>query len=438
MKTLRTRPGQTLVLALLLMVIAAIIVPLMVMRGQNESKWTIKQARSTTAYHLAEAGQDRAIWYLVQSQTNWQNALSGTAISGYAGDMQYSDVSGGLYTISFSSGPSTSQVTALTKGRDNSTNEFRTIKAVYSGSAFQSGFVAAGEIEYEENFTVHWGQVTSFTSIDLDNASAPRFPIRDSKGAVDPWKTNPTPPTSNPAYNYVAYDQTLTTPPQIDFDYYRAKAKATRMPEPNKDGDRTSQWAGTGYFDGPSGKEVNFKSYNFNCSTCVVFIESSKAKITDTGAARGLMHLEGFIVYTNNIHIHANGADPYTVDVPTDAWKQYTAGTPIDPDGPDTAATGEYPGDGGYHTVTPTYTMPNALYDGAGNNGVAFHGFLYSNSFDCSGGNNILVGQFNVGLDETEINTMTIYYDPAVAQNVHYAKNPITRVSWDEIKSTWP
>lgn len=444
MPAFKTRKGQTLVIALLLMVIAAILVPIMVKRGQNESKWTMKQARTTTAYHLAEAGQDRAIWYLVQAQTNWMTALSGTPITNYNGDTQYSDVAGGLYNIKITSGPLAYQVTVLTKGRDTSTNEVRAIRGVYSGAALLSGMVAQGTFNYENTFTVYWGQVVSYTSINQTAGSPPYHPVKVSKGAVVPWDSNPTAPNADTTKNYTAYSQSLTVPPQVDFDYYRAKAKATRAPNPatvlcgksaGSNGGQTAGWVGTGYFDGTG--EAKFSNYIFDCSTCVFFFESGKVKTDKCGASKDYLNLEALIVYTQNIHIHANGANPYTVNVPTDAWKQYTAGTPVNPYTPDTAALDQYPGDGGLNVVRPTYTIPNATFDGTGT-GMAFRGFLYTYKFDCGGGINSQVGQMQVGPGGTDVTTMYIYFDPTIAANVRYVKSQISRESWDEIKTTWP
>ncbi len=422
--------------------VSLILIPVLVMYIQNEARWTLKETRSNVAYHLAEAGADRAIWYVLQSSANWTAASSGIAISGYNGDSQYSDLSGGLYTIRITSGPLSDQITVVSKGRDNSTKELRTIKGVYSGAALASGLGVSGSIDYQPNFSVHWGEVISYNDINLPNASAPYYPARRSKGSVDPWDTSVNPPNSDSSKNYIAFDTTLTTPPEIDFDYYRQKAKNTLAPDPGavgggSNGGQSAGYRGTGYFDGAS--EVKFKSYNFECSTCVFFVESDDAKLEDTAASRGFMHIEALIIQSGNLHIHSNGKNPYTVSVPTDAWKQYTGGTSINPNGPaDTAALDEYPGDGGYHLVKVSHTLPNATFDGAGNTGVAFHGFIYTNSFNCSGGNNILVGRLGVGSGGTSINTMNIYYDPAAASGVHYSKSPINRISWDEIVSTWP
>ena len=430
--------GQTLAIAVMLVTVALILVPLLVMYVQNEAKWTVKQARSNTAYHLAEAGQDRAVFFLVQSTANWAAAIAGTPSAGYNGDVQYSDIAGGLYTIRITSGPLSYQATVTVKGRDTSSSEVRTVKAIYSGAALMSGWIAQGAMDYQATFTMYWGQVTSYTSI-AQTASPPYHPIKVSKGAITPWDSSPTPPNSDTTKNYLAYDPSLTDPPTPDFAYYRTKAKATSAPNPalvggGTNGGQTAPWLGTGYFDGTG--EARFKNYTFNCSTCVFFFENGKAKTEGTGYLR----LEGMLIVAPNmgIHIHAAGANPYVLSVPTDSWKQYTAGTVTTPNTPDSAATNQYPGDGGLNAVSPTYSIPTVAFDGVGNTGMAYHGFLYAYKFDCNGGVNSNVGTFLIGPGGASISTMIIYFDPTVAGNVHYTKSQIARASWDEILSTWP
>lgn len=432
------RQGQTLVVAILLAAVALILVPLLVMRVQNEAKWTLKQARSGTAYHLAEAGQDRAVFLLVQSTSHWAAAIAGTPIAGYDGGTQYSDVAGGLYTVKISSGPLAYQATVLTKGRDLSTKEARTVKAIYSGAALLSGWISRGSVDYQSSFTVFWGQVTSYTSI-IQPASPPYHPLKVSKGAVTPWDSSAAPPNTDSSKNYSAYDASLTDPPVPDFAYYRTKAKATTAPNPalvggGSNGGQSATWLGTGYFDGTG--EAKFKNYIFNCSTCVFFFENGKARNEGTGYLR----LEAWLVIAPNmgIHIHATGANPYVLSVPTATWKQYTAGTKVNPNTPDGTALAEYPGDGGLNQVSATYSIPTAAFDGPTNTGMAFHGFLYSYKFDCNGGDNSNVGTFLIGPGGSSITTMIIYFDPAVAGNVHYAKSQISRASWDEIAASWP
>ena len=98
-------PGQILVIVLLGLVVLTILVPALVYYVQNEAKWTIKERKKTTAFHLAEAGIDRGIWKVKESTSTFTLASTGVAINGYKFDNEYSDINGGLYRITFSSGP---------------------------------------------------------------------------------------------------------------------------------------------------------------------------------------------------------------------------------------------------------------------------------------------------------------------------------------------
>lgn len=495
------REGQTLVIAILMLMVALIMIPYLVIKTQNEGKWTVKEARTTTAYHLAEAGQDRAVWYLAASTANWSNALNGVAITGYQGDVQYSDVSGGLYDINFSSGPAAYEITVVTKGRDSSTKEVRSIKAVYAGAAMSSGLITEGSFGLNPSFYVWWGQITAYGPITQQTGSSygwgsvkttaytgckngsalngvdeiPYYPYKDSASEVSPWDTSPTPPNSSTTENYTAYDTTLPSLPTINFDYYRSLAQNTVIPTPyDQDGKistgaRNSQWAGTGYFDGAgqgganaatggdnctgtSGNELNWYNYSFNCSTCVIFFENDNLMLCAGSKASPLI-LDALILYQGNLHLHSTG-EVYNLTPPSNAWEQYTAGTYGNPEGPgDSASSDEYPGDCGLHTTCSTYTVPNGShtattftappFDNCGNTGLAFRGFLYVDEFNCAEGLNVISGQVYVGPDGTSIGTgddvaHIIYYDPTIASAVQFVRPPLTRESWTEQVTTWP
>lgn len=475
--------GQTLVVAIMLMMMALILVPYLVMKVQNEGRWTVKESRTTAAYHLAEAGQDRAVWNLVSSTQAWQSAVSGSPAAGYAGDVQYADVAGGLYTITIDSGPTSNDVTVTTKGRDKSTQEVRSIVAVYSGATMQSGLLTQGTFGFNSNFYVYWGQITSYSNITVAKGNTAftgctkgtpfntsvggvsttlYYPYKDAASSISPWKTSPTPPTTDTTMNYKAYDKNLPAMPEIDFDYYRVLAQNSKVPVPKnakgtvQDGGRNAKWAGTGYFDG-SGTSLTWQNYTVNCATCVIFNENDDLYI-GAGAgstATGYMLVNALILYKGNLHAHSDGIYAYNLAPPTNAWQQFTAGTFINPNGPgDTAASNEYPGDCGLHTTCATYTVPNSShtwknlsytappFDQCENTGLAFHGFLYTYSFNCAAGNNTLSGQIFIGPGGTDIGTgnvtHVIYYDPTVASSVRYVRPPLTRVSWNERLSSWP
>ena len=82
-----SRRGQmaiTMVISVLLLLLIAI--PMMDTYVKNEAKWTVKERKSTLAFHLAEAGLDRAVWRLNEKSTNWDDAALGTVFTGYNND----------------------------------------------------------------------------------------------------------------------------------------------------------------------------------------------------------------------------------------------------------------------------------------------------------------------------------------------------------------
>ena len=482
--------GQTLVIAILIITMALILVPYLVMKVQNEGRWSVKEARTTASYHLAEAGQDRAVWQLVSSTQSWQNAVLGSPTSGYAGDVQYTDVSGGLYDINITSGPLINQVTVVTKGRDDSSKEVRSVKAVYAGAALQSGLITQGTFGINPNFFVYWGQITAYDAITQTTGSGgghgsspttaftgcdshgnptggvdviPYYPYKDSVSSISPWDTTPNPPNSDATKNYTAYDTKLPAMPVVDFNYYRGLAKNSLVPIPKDgsgtlaDGGRSAAWVGTGYFDG-SGHSLNWDGYKINCSTCVIFDENDEIYLTGNDSPptnAGYVIVNAMILFGGNFHIHSDGIYAYNLTPPSNAWQQYTAGTYVNPTGPgDTSASNEYPGDCGLHTACATYTVPNSshsaaavytspTFDQCGNTGLSFRGFLYINSFNCALGHNVLSGQVYIGPGGTDIGTgngvtHVIYYDSSIAASVRYSRPPLTRISWTEQVAGWP
>src|SRR5437016_5464231 len=136
----RTRPtgpedGQILALVLIILMIMCTLVPLMVFFVMKESTWTAKQAENTRAFHMSEAGIEKGYLELSLSTQTWVTLMLGGAsapITNYHFDKEFTDVDGGSYKISITSGPQAQQATVYAVGRDNLKRELRAIKAVYS------------------------------------------------------------------------------------------------------------------------------------------------------------------------------------------------------------------------------------------------------------------------------------------------------------------
>src|SRR5262245_45904125 len=117
--------GQVLAGVILLVSLLLIIVPAMVAWVRQDTKMSVKDRKTTAAFNLAEAGLDRAYWKLKSSTSTWADARAGLGIAGYKFDQVYTDVSGGAYRISITSGPNPDQVTVIAEGRDTQGGEKR-------------------------------------------------------------------------------------------------------------------------------------------------------------------------------------------------------------------------------------------------------------------------------------------------------------------------
>jgi len=105
-------PGVLMILMLLL-----VFIPAFVWFIQKDTKATVAEVKKDKSLHLAEIGQDRGAWKLRESDTIWNNALGGTAVSNYDGTTEFTEVAGGRYKIQFSAGPGPGEVTVLSKGK---------------------------------------------------------------------------------------------------------------------------------------------------------------------------------------------------------------------------------------------------------------------------------------------------------------------------------
>jgi Tfp pilus assembly protein PilX len=83
------RKGQTLIVVLGILVIFMIFIPAIVYMTRQEALWTVKQKRTTAAFHAAEAGIDRAMWKLRENSTNWESVMAGGHFYGYMGLTPY-------------------------------------------------------------------------------------------------------------------------------------------------------------------------------------------------------------------------------------------------------------------------------------------------------------------------------------------------------------
>jgi hypothetical protein len=413
--------GYVLAGAILVLAVLAILIPSILLLTQKDAKDSVAIDLKTKAFQLAEAGQDRGIWKLRESDTTWANAVAGTIISGYHDDVVYADVNGGTYKIKFVAGPAPGQVTVISKGKATNSTDVRAISGIYSKGVVSGALSVVGGLDWKPNLHVEWGPVVAYNSIT--STPSDRYPRKYSAGSISGYDTDPTAPNgAMPGENWSAYDYasyySLGAAPTIDLDSYRALAKKSCVP-PLKKATGNSAAAhlvttcDTGYYtedasiDKPGGGSSD---YTFTCSTCVIFIEGTiKSFPNDSWLdVRALLA-------TGDVDFNAKNTT-YLADIPSTAQDEYRYAP---------TATAYWAGKG--WTNGGTYSIANC----------GMHGFLYSGGdLKNAGGNTILVGALFIA-GALSANTTTIYYDSAVANNVLFQTSTISRISWDEIRLAW-
>ncbi len=426
---MKKRNGFALATIVLALTLLAILVPTLIKLMQKDSKDAQGNAKKTTAFQLAEAGQDRGAWKLRESDTIWSQAIAGTAISGYNNDVTYTDVDGGQYKILFTAGPLSGQVTVTSKGLTTNTTDVRAIRGIYSKGTVAGALSVVGGLNWKPNLNVEWGPVVAYNSITSTPAN--RYPRKYSAGGISGYDTDPTSPNgAMPGDNWSTYDYAsyynLGTAPTIDLNSYRALALNSCVPPLRKgSGSGAAEHAlgpngcDSGYYrTNPSSGAVNVKidvasgggNYTLTCATCVIFTEGAVTSFPNNS----WLNVRA-LVAVGDVDFNAKNTT-FVATVPATAQNEYqysTAGT--------TYWTSKGWTNGG------TYSIANC----------GMHGFLYTGGdLQNAGGNSIIVGALFVNGSLT-VNTTTVYYDSAVGNNILYQSATISRASWDEIRTTW-
>lgn len=454
----------------MLLLVMCILVPLMVSSAQRESVWTAKQAKDTKAFHLAEAGQEKAFLAVSLSSSVWQKIQGGGAgalIPGFHFDQAYSDVPGGTYTISITSGPAANQATIISVGRDSLKHELRTLKTVYSVTSIaSSASVYAGQVKFTNTGNAILGPIMSTTqgggsgTFNITNGSmcSPQIwavssitsSINKCSSCVPAYSGDARCTTSNfsapasPCTDGVSYWAFNCSPglpaiPQLDLASYKALAQADHCTESGQPAGASP--AGSCYW--PPGANPSW-SHNPNCvftSSHTYYVDSAPGwnfNLSDSCCFYGT-----FLVPNGNFSDSSGGACPaYTIPdwlspggIDPNAWKQYQL--------VDSGASSEYYGDAGYQSVSASFQFAapggTQMKDGT-TDVIAFRGLVYAGgTFQISNSANVhgIVMAPN-GL-ATITNTGGVYYDADTSKNVKWLNAHPTRVWWQEVAyGAWP
>ncbi|MFA5779961.1 MAG: hypothetical protein WC947_07470 [Elusimicrobiota bacterium] len=428
------KKGQVVVIMLIIAMIIGIVIPGLVFLTQHEAKWTVKEVKSTRAFHLAEAGLDRGVYKLNETGI-WDDVIEGTHITNYYGDKEYSDIEGGSYKIKLSTGAEEDEVIITASGKDSATAECRTIQAVYYKSPGVTGALNASGITAGGNFKIHWGPVYSIGAIVLSGSADNGFPRKYAAGQItcvgggghdhdDPTAGAPTsgPTGVNDEYQEWHDQREDITLPEIDFDKYKADAQAYETAS-GYDVYRDTSVATTTF----SGAYVGGGSsgiYDDIADTFTTYYIENAATLTQCNL-KGVIICKGNMTFGTSNKGTARSATPHA-----DAWKEYWNNTAEASGwgGPDSTDTGEYPGDSGLHSSSTSFNMGN----------TAMRGFIYVGGIADCGSSPSIYGSVICAGSVAGTGSPVIYYDKTCAENIEVTSTGRpTRQSWKELPPQW-
>ena len=479
--------GQVLPLVMLSLVVLSLIIVGLVSWIQTDTKWSVKEQKSTSAINIAEAAVDRGVWKLQSTTATFAAASAGTVIANYNFDKTFTDIPGGTYRIKFTAGPAARQVTVTAEGRDNSTNEVRAISAVYLNQTVYSAMMSGGGVSWSQGLGIYWGPIISQGDIILmdDNVARRYFPRKYAKGVV----------TTGPAVSAVYQNRDnngLETPntdnvewwsdypgvpnvPVLDFVSLRSSAAASgtlnvygcgcaAIPQYTVNGTAVGGWdvraAGECTNPNPAAPaDVAPHNTHFGNSTnfyAARGLDPSKdyvwywdGDVTLEGNGYNGTHatsLRGTVIVRGSLTLNSSGDMVYSGNVPQNAWQEEQK---LLVDTFDTAAAGEYPADIGYHKSTGTWHFGVDSWCEPGIscgwvNTVGVKGFLYvggnlniTNYMDINGAvwvNGAVVSNYN----NPSAFCGVLYDDSLMVPTLNVV---LLRQSWQEVAvnpTAWP
>ncbi|MDP3542933.1 MAG: hypothetical protein Q8T11_10765 [Elusimicrobiota bacterium] len=403
-----------------MLVILAVMVPAIVLWIQRETIFASKQSHNTTAFHLAEAGTEKAYLYISLSTITWNAIQAGIPQTDYAFDKAFADIEGGTYAISITSGPAAQQVTIITVGRDRLRRETRALRVVYSNTVMGDTAIFAGQgVRVGGGANVHWGAVMSPSNIDATGRNFPQF---WSASQIIGKDTSANPPNcdSPGCCQWHAFQTSLPAAPSIDFDFYRSSAAATAgCPAGGTP-------AGSCYYAGSVANWANTTSGK------TIFIEGSLSV-----KSPGMFHT-GTLIVMGNMNLPAGvwGKGTVSMIMPDKAWKQYcNAWATYQAYGNDSTDPAAFPGINSDYTATVTPLNSSK---------ISVNGFLYVggnfNNGGGGGGNSDVYGVlYAVGTSTiAAASPVDFYYNGNAASGIVTTNVSLTRSSWQSDVRGWP
>lgn len=444
--------GQVLAGVMVIMTILLILTPHIISRIQNESRWTVKEQKSSTALNLSNGAAERGMWKLKSSTSTWAQAVNGTVISGYNFDVTYQDLEGGTYRIKFSSGPAAYQVTVTAEARDVNQRETKAVQVIYENQSIPGPILTGGNVGISGVLEPHWGPVMAQGNITITGSAAPKYyPRKYSKNIVTGTATYPrdtnglTPPNTDNLEWWSSY--AVPDLPMLDFatmrssaaangtlNYYNGFASSHTYSGYSGSG-HTCNIAGTNTTH-PSPHSTHFADSNHHPRSKHNLIWYWDGNVVFTGGNYGTGHgsgLYGTIIVRGNLTIEVGDDYTYTASVPSNAWREYQK--------IDTSAANQYPADAGFHVNNATFNLGSQTWTGGPSTAttdVGFRGFIYvgGNLVIATGGRADYAGAVWVAGNVTNANTgeySLVFYDSSIGARVPVLNVILVQQSWKEI-----
>ncbi|MDD2806702.1 MAG: hypothetical protein PHV33_14215 [Elusimicrobiales bacterium] len=424
---MKNRKGQLLLGVIAMLVVLAIVVPAMVKYIQNEVKWSEKQAQNSNAFQLAEGAVDRAYQKLVESTSTWKAVKDGLPLAGFNFDAVYSDLPGGTYTISISSGPDLEQATILAVGRDKQSREARALKVVYANAAISQNAIRSlqGVSLSGSNEQVEWGSVLAPGSIDSNNRNHPQFYSASSIIGKD---TSASPPNTD-SVQWWSYYPGIPQASSIDIDAYRSSATL----------DGTYYGSSQTWGSGPGSKCDNA----VKCNTGKTYFIEGDLTVKSNG-----IYVGGNLIITGNLNLPngRSGQGSPTIKMPRTAWKQYGNDWDYYKDGGPACGeswndtTPSLPDD--FPGINDSYRSDENITMTVTSGKAITNGFIYVGGNITTGGGagqSIFVGAaYVVGTVTLGSNNICFFYTDEAAKQILTTDVRLTRQSWLDSRQTWP
>ncbi len=412
---LKNNKGQSLVIILGISLLIAIMIPTMIFLLHQEAKWTVKQKKTVTAFQIAEAGLDRAVWKMNENATNWRNAAQGTIPhgSGFDGNTTFSDVAGGVYRIKVAR-VSDTEIAIMAAGRDDDNRELRGLYSIYGTDLLDTSIRTDGNISMSGNFEVHWGPIKTKGNINLSGAAEKRFyPKKYATGNVNPRDTTGSTPPNNctcsiclsGSYSGPEWTSLATIPDiEIDLDRYKTLAQNYRPPPGSPTGT-------SGYRE----SNVTFNNFEDNQTSTATYYIKGNMTLQNS-------FIRGRIIVEGNAEFGAAGGktkDNYPIIVPAGASKHYRCNN----FGSVGGATDPWTFWTGRGWVENSSTTLNK---------VALHGFLFATGNLTGTANSTVIGGVAIKGNAEVAGTPVVYYSPTTISPIEYKNLSWQKTIWRE------